>query len=178
MTPPCSGTRYVLGCRTTYAVESIPRQAAIGTPSPLDDRPAAYDSAMRTRHDTVVSVRIRYSDDARLGPGKIALLEAVERTGSIAAAGRDMSMSYRRAWLLIDSLNRMFEGGVVEASPGGANGGGARLTPVGRELVAAYRAVEADAVHAVDRHLGALRTRMRVDPGVTDEAVGQRTRGA
>jgi molybdate transport system regulatory protein len=153
-------------------------------PAATDRRP--YDSAMRTRHDTVVSVRIRYSDDARLGPGKIALLEAVERTGSIAAAGRGMSMSYRRAWLLIDSLNRMFEGGVVEASPGGANGGGARLTPVGRELVAAYRAVEAEAVDAVARHLGPLRERMRVDPvtaGTPEDAgapaeAAQRTRGA
>lgn len=129
---------------------------------------------MRTRHDTVVSVRIRYSDDARLGPGKIALLEAVERTGSIAAAGRELTMSYRRAWLLVDSLNRMFEGGVVEASPGGANGGGARLTPVGRELVAAYRAVEAEAVDAVTRHLGSLRERMRQGAAAPADGDGNR----
>lgn len=117
---------------------------------------------MRTKHSAAVSVRLRFADDARLGPGKIALLEAVGRSGSIAAAGRDMSMSYRRAWLLIDSLNRMFDEPVVHASPGGANGGGATLSPLGRELVAAYRAMEADTVRAIDRHFEALRERMVV----------------
>ena len=126
---------------------------------------------MRTRHSAGVSVRLRFADDARLGPGKIALLEAVGRSGSIAAAGRDMSMSYRRAWLLIDSLNRMFDEPVVHASPGGANGGGATLSPLGRELVAAYRAMEADTVRAIDRHFEALRERMVVP---TADADGER----
>lgn len=115
---------------------------------------------MRTKHSATVSVRLRFADDARLGPGKIALLEAVGRTGSIAAAGRDMNMSYRRAWLLIDSLNRMFDAPVVHASPGGANGGGAALSELGRELVEAYRAMEADTVAAIERHFAALRARM------------------
>jgi molybdate transport system regulatory protein len=115
---------------------------------------------MRTKHSATVSVRLRFADDARLGPGKIALLEAVGRTGSIAAAGRDMNMSYRRAWLLIDSLNRMFDAPVVHASPGGANGGGAALSALGRELVEAYRAMEADTVEAIERHFAALRARM------------------
>jgi molybdate transport system regulatory protein len=115
---------------------------------------------MRTKHSAAVSVRLRFADDARLGPGKIALLEAIGRTGSIAAAGRDMNMSYRRAWLLIDSLNRMFDAPVVHASPGGPNGGGAALSALGRELVGAYRAMEADTVRAIDRHFAALRGRM------------------
>ncbi len=123
---------------------------------------------MRTKHSAAVSVRLRFADDARLGPGKIALLEAVGRGGSIAAAGRDMSMSYRRAWLLIDSLNRMFDEPLVHASPGGTNGGGATLSPLGHELVAAYRAMEADTVRAIDRHFEALRDRMVVQPADAD----------
>ena len=115
---------------------------------------------MRTKHTAAVSVRLRFADDARLGPGKIALLEAVERSGSIAAAGRDMNMSYRRAWLLIDSLNRMFDEPVVHASPGGANGGGAALSGLGRSLVAAYRAMEAETEAAIERHFAPLRPRM------------------
>ena len=115
---------------------------------------------MRTKHTAAVSVRLRFADDARLGPGKIALLEAVERSGSIAAAGRDMNMSYRRAWLLIDSLNRMFDEPVVHASPGGANGGGASLSGLGRSLVAAYRAMEAETEAAIERHFAPLRPRM------------------
>jgi molybdate transport system regulatory protein len=74
---------------------------------------------MRTKHRAEVSVRLRFADDARIGPGKIALLEGVGRSGSIAATERDMNMSYRRAWLLIDSLSRMFDEPVVFASPGG-----------------------------------------------------------
>ncbi|MCA3178270.1 MAG: winged helix-turn-helix domain-containing protein [Burkholderiaceae bacterium] len=123
---------------------------------------------MRTKHSAAVSVRLRFSDDGRLGPGKIALLEAVGRSGSIAAAGRDMSMSYRRAWLLIDSLNRMFDEPVVHASPGGANGGGATLSPLGHELVGAYRAMEADTVRAIARHFEALRGRMVARPPGAD----------
>jgi molybdate transport system regulatory protein len=115
---------------------------------------------MRTKPSAALSIRLRFTDDARLGPGKIALLEAVARTGSIAAAGREMGMSYRRAWLLIDSLNRMFDTPVVVASPGGANGGGAALGPLGAELVSAYRAMEAQTVEAVERHFAPLRARM------------------
>jgi molybdate transport system regulatory protein len=72
----------------------------------------------------------------RLGPGKVDLLEAIDRNGSISAAGRDLGMSYRRAWLLIDQVNN------VVASPGGAHGGGAQLTNFGRALIAAYQRIE------------------------------------
>jgi molybdate transport system regulatory protein len=119
---------------------------------------------MRTKHRAEVSVRLRLADDARIGPGKIALLEGVGRSGSIAAAGRDMNMSYRRAWLLIDSLNRMFDEPVVFASPGGANGGGAELSALGRSLVAAYRAMEAETEAAIERHFAPLRARL-TQPG-------------
>jgi molybdate transport system regulatory protein len=87
-------------------------------------------------------VRVVFGDGLRLGPGKIDLLEAVGRTGSISAAGRTLGMSYRRAWLLVDAVNHMFRQPSVMAAAGGAQGGGAQLTDFGRELIAAYRRIE------------------------------------
>lgn len=84
-----------------------------------------------------------------LGPGKVRLLELVGETGSISAAGRAMGMSYRRAWLLVDALNGMFDAPVVLARGGGAGGGGASLTPFGLSVVADYRAMERDAAAAL-----------------------------
>ena len=78
----------------------------------------------------------------RLGPGKIDLLEAIGETGSISAAGRRLGMSYRRAWLLVDEVNKLFVRPLVVSSVGGAHGGGAELTDFGRALVAAYRRIE------------------------------------
>ena len=85
------------------------------------------------RPAALLSVRVDFVPGGRLGPGKADLLEAIEATGSISGAGRSMKMSYRRAWLLVDALNRMFERPLVEASPGGAKGGGSALTRVGDE---------------------------------------------
>ncbi|HEV7256872.1 MAG TPA: LysR family transcriptional regulator [Bosea sp. (in: a-proteobacteria)] len=110
----------------------------------------------RQRPDALLSVRVDLVPTGRLGPGKIDLLEAIEETGSISAAGRSMKMSYRRAWLLIDDLNRMFRRPLVEAAPGGANGGGAHLTAMGREVVAHYRAIESKALKAASLHIEAL----------------------
>ena len=87
-----------------------------------------------------LTIRIDLTPTHAIGPGKIQLLELIERTGSISAAGRAMTMSYRRAWRLIEELNRAFTGRVVMASPGGRAGGGAKLTPTGRKLVRHYRA--------------------------------------
>jgi molybdate transport system regulatory protein len=103
-----------------------------------------------------LSLRIDFKPSGRLGPGKVELLEAIEETGSISGAGRAMKMSYRRAWLLVDELNRMFRHPLVEAAPGGANGGGAHLTPMGREIVAHYRAIESKAMKAALLHIEAL----------------------
>jgi molybdate transport system regulatory protein len=83
-----------------------------------------------------------FDGNRRLGPGKIALLEAIQHRGSIAAAGRDFGMSYRRAWLLVDELNRMFSAPLVETHGGGRNGGGAALTGLGGDVVALYREAE------------------------------------
>jgi molybdate transport system regulatory protein len=98
----------------------------------------ALQSVMTTR----LRLRVDFDEKRRLGPGKIELLEAIRRHGSIAAAGRDFGMSYRRAWLLVDELNSMFAAPLVEARGGGRNGGGAILTPMGEEIVTLYRAAE------------------------------------
>ncbi|MCW5655334.1 LysR family transcriptional regulator [Hydrogenophaga sp.] len=101
-------------------------------------------------------LRIRRDDVIAIGPGKIGLLEAIERTGSISAAGRELGMSYRRAWLLVDEINRSLREPAVAASVGGAHGGGAALTPVGQEIVRCYRTVENLALQAADKELRKL----------------------
>jgi molybdate transport system regulatory protein len=99
-----------------------------------------------------LSIRIDLSPEGRIGPGKIALLEAIQATGSIAAGGRKLNMSYRRAWLLIEALNHLFHQPVVTTQTGGTHGGGAALTALGRELVCAYRELEREAhSHATAR---------------------------
>jgi molybdate transport system regulatory protein len=93
-----------------------------------------------------IRFRVDLGDACAIGPGKIALLEAIGRTGSLSAAARALAMSYRRAWLLLDSVNTSFRQPVAELSKGGKGGGGARLTPFGISLIAAYRKLEADIV--------------------------------
>lgn len=102
---------------------------------------------------------------ARIGPGKAALLESIRTSGSIAAAARTMGMDYKRAWLLIDSLNRTFDVPVVERSAGGSGGGGAKLTPLGAELLARYRRLEAAASELAAADLEALERRALPDAG-------------
>jgi molybdate transport system regulatory protein len=87
-------------------------------------------------------LRITFPDDDRLGRGKIELLEHIRETGSISAAGRAMDMSYRRAWMLVAEMNRMFKEQVVESQRGGQKGGGAAVTPFGEELLARFRGME------------------------------------
>ena len=96
-----------------------------------------------------------------VGPGKVALLEAIEQTGSISAAGRKLGMSYRRAWLLVDALNRTFARPVITTATGGKEGGGTSLTPLGVEVVQRYRRAEALATAAAAKEIGALRKLMR-----------------
>lgn len=93
-------------------------------------------------------MRITAGGAVAVGPGKIALLEAVAHTGSITAAAKALDMSYRRAWLLLDTLNRSLRRPAVASVKGGAHGGGCELTEVGRELVALYRRVERQAAVA------------------------------
>lgn len=89
-----------------------------------------------------ISLRIDLPNGSRLGPGKIDVLEAVQRHRSISAAARDLNMSYRRAWLLIDDMNRAFSAPLVATFPGRSQGAGAELTPFGARLIAVYRAAE------------------------------------
>jgi molybdate transport system regulatory protein len=98
-----------------------------------------------------------------LGPGKVDLLESIGRTGSISAAGRELGMSYRRAWLLVDALNHMFPDTLVSAAPGGSHGGGAKLTDYGRGVAAAYRRVEVRARAAMREEMAAFNVRVDED---------------
>jgi len=105
---------------------------------------------------TRLTLRIDFDENRAIGPGKIRLLEQLGETGSISAAGRAMGMSYRRAWILVDALNRTFKLPVVETRGGGAGGGGASLTAFGTSLVADYRAMEQDACSALAKRLNRL----------------------
>jgi|SRR5450631_1606215 molybdate transport system regulatory protein len=106
-----------------------------------------------------VRFHIRDSDRATelaIGPGKVALLEAIEQTGSITSSAKKLGMSYRRAWLLVDETNRCLVRPAVQTAAGGQRGGGTSLTPVGVELVRRYRALEHQTGLAVTRKLKAL----------------------
>ncbi|MGH7091100.1 MAG: winged helix-turn-helix domain-containing protein [Stellaceae bacterium] len=109
-------------------------------------------------------LRIFLGPAIAIGPGKAALLELISETGSIAAAGRRMGMSYRRAWLLVKTMNACFREPLVAAVKGGQHGGGAQLTALGRDVLARYRAMEAHASEAVAAELDALRTLMVDQP--------------
>ena len=101
-------------------------------------------------------IRIDFGAFGYLGPGKIALMELIARHGSIAAAGKEMGMSYRRAWLLVDEINRIFREPLVCKQTGGSGGGGAQLTQLGREVIDRYRAIQGAAAKAAAADLGAL----------------------
>ncbi len=103
-----------------------------------------------------LTLRVDFGDERAVGPGKIKLLELIDEHGSIAAAGRAMDMSYRRAWLLIDNMNRCFRKPLVQKQMGGNGGGGAALTAFGRQVVKHYRDMEQEAGAAVAGHLRAL----------------------
>ena len=109
---------------------------------------------------TTVLLRLQFPSGLTFGPRKAALLAGIRENGSIAAAGRRMGMSYKRAWLLVDTMNRCFRVPVVAAAKGGPAGGGARLTPLGAEVLAAYRRMQARTVRAVGRDLARLKRRL------------------
>ena len=101
-------------------------------------------------------LRIYRAETITIGPGTVTLLEAIAETGSISAAARQIKMSYRRAWLLIDEVNQSLHSPAVSTATGGAHGGGAALTPVGEELVKRYRAIENVARLAAARDIASL----------------------
>jgi molybdate transport system regulatory protein len=103
-----------------------------------------------------LSIRIDLASGARIGPGKVAVLEEIARSGSISAAGRALRMSYRRTWELVEELNRTLGTPVVETAAGGSGGGGAILTRAGKAVIERYRAIEMDTALAARKHLQAL----------------------
>lgn len=110
-------------------------------------------------------IRVVFGSHGMIGPGKADLLEQIMRTGSIAAGGRALGMSYKRAWQLVETMNAMFEEPVVVGTRGGAKGGGAVLTQTGNRVLEAYRALERDAEKAAEPHVGRLQTMLRDIPG-------------
>lgn len=103
-----------------------------------------------------LSIRVDLACGARIGPGKVAVLEEIGRSGSISAAGRALRMSYRRTWELVEELNRSLGTPVVETAAGGSGGGGTILTAAGKAIIACYRAIEMDTALVARKHLRAL----------------------
>jgi molybdate transport system regulatory protein len=117
--------------------------------------------------DTHLSIRIDLASGARIGPGKIALLEAIRSKGSISAAARSLGMSYRRAWLLVEEINQTLREPAVTAESGGVRGGGAAVTAIGERIVDLYRLIESQARTAAGEEFRAIgkliRPRARVN---------------
>ncbi len=101
-------------------------------------------------------IRVLLGSAFAIGPGKADLLQAIEQTGSISAAARSMGMSYRRAWLLVDTMNQCFRKPVVDTATGGKGGGGAQITPFGSTVLRRYRKMETGAGVSVARHMSAF----------------------
>lgn len=118
-------------------------------------------------------LRIDFDADRAIGPGKIKLLEMIDKHGSISEAGRQMEMSYRRAWILIDKLNHCFREPVVVSQTGGQHGGGAALTKLGHAVVQHYRAVERAAEKAGAPHIKALSATLAA-PAAASETAGMK----
>jgi molybdate transport system regulatory protein len=110
-----------------------------------------------------LTLRILGGSAAAMGPGKAELIERIDATGSISAAAREMGMSYRRAWQLVEALNASFREAVVETATGGARGGGARVTAFGRQAAVEFRAMEGKASRAIAadlrRYAGRLKSK-------------------
>ncbi len=105
-------------------------------------KPAAEPDNLRVMQALKVKIQLYCGDEIAMGPGKADLLDAIAHNGSISAAARVMDMSYRRAWLLVDAMNRCWQEPLVETSPGSAKGGGARLTPMGQSVLQHYRTLQ------------------------------------
>lgn len=124
-----------------------------------------HDAAMTHPADTPrFRLRLVFGPEEWMGPGKAELLEHIEATGSIAAAGRAMGMSYKRAWQLVDTMNAMFRAPLVISSRGGAQGGGAVLTDEGQTVLAAFRALEDTARSAGAAQIETLQSMLAVIP--------------
>jgi molybdate transport system regulatory protein len=101
-------------------------------------------------------LRVMFGEEIAIGPGKAALLEAIAATGSISATAKQLGMSYRRAWLLVDTMNRCFREPLVASASGGSGGGGAHVTDFGRRVMARFRAMQGHLDRALDADLAAF----------------------
>ncbi len=119
------------------------------------------DTGPSPDHGFSLRLRVVFDGGMMLGPGKVELLERIRDTGSIAAAGRGMAMSYKRAWSLVEQLNAGFARPLVASARGGAKGGGAELTPEGAQVIAHYRMVEHLTAEAGAARLGAIKDMLK-----------------
>jgi molybdate transport system regulatory protein len=108
-----------------------------------------------------VGLRVHLGDQIAIGPGKAQLLASIQRTGSISAAGREMGISYKHAWLLVDSMNGCFRSALVEAVKGGKAGGGASLTSLGLEVLECYRHMQELAAEAIRPEVAKFKRRIQ-----------------
>ncbi len=111
-----------------------------------------------------IQARIMLDEEIAFGPGKADLLDAIAATGSISAAGKQLGMSYRRTWLLVDAMNRCFQHPLVETATGGAQGGGARLTSNGVDVLKRYRQLQDDIQKLSAQHLPDFKPLLRKKP--------------
>ena len=106
-------------------------------------------------------LRVMFGPEIAMGPGKAELLQAIAETGSITASAKRLGMSYRRAWLLVDTMTRCFREPVVASATGGTGGGGAQVTAFGRRVLARYRAMRVRVDRALDPELAAFSRLLR-----------------
>lgn len=136
----------------------MPRKSVTALDANNKKAKTASGARMRTH------LRIMLDEEIALGPGKVDLLEAIRDTGSISAAGKKLGMSYRRAWLLVDAMNRCFRSPLVETAAGGVSGGGARLSQTGEEAIARYRTLEASVAKITEKAFTAMKPLLRKTP--------------
>jgi molybdate transport system regulatory protein len=118
----------------------------------------------KVQTEIFLRLRVMHGGSIIFGPGRADLLALIESHGSIAAAGRQMGMSYKRAWALVDSLNTIFASPLVEAAKGGAGGGGAKLTPLGVAQLSAYRRLELECAEVSAGPLAQMQAALAVSP--------------
>ena len=106
-------------------------------------------------------VRVIAGEQIALGPGKVDLLEEIDRSGSISKAARELGLSYRRAWTLVDTMNKSFKSPLVEGSAGGKKGGGAHLTHLGKKIAKTYRGMESKAEAAMKSDWEMIRSSLK-----------------
>lgn len=111
-----------------------------------------------------IQARVMLDDEIAFGPGKADLLIAIQTTGSISAAGKHLGMSYRRAWLLVDAMNRCFQHPLVETATGGTQGGGTRLTPLGLDVLQRYQQLQQDINALGEKHFPEFKPLLRKKP--------------